>query len=83
MINRIPNRKAIALTGESNQKTVQEAIARELCTHIFTSPKIALSKKFRTNVLDNLIFACRLLLFAIDEIHLVEEMGQFFSASLC
>lgn len=73
MINQIPNGKAITLTGENNQKDVQEAIARESYTHIFTSFEIALSKKFKTNILDNPIFACRLLLVAIDEIYLVEK----------
>ena len=48
MINCIPNGKAIALTGENNHKVVQQAIATEGYTHVFTSPEIALSKKFRT-----------------------------------
>ena len=53
IINRISNGKAIALTGENNLKAVQQAIATEGYTNIFTSPKIALSKKFKANVLDD------------------------------
>lgn len=78
MINRIPNGKAIALTGENNQKAVQKSIACENYTHVFTSPEIALSKKFKANVLDDPRFASRLSLLAIDEIHLVEEWGKSF-----
>ena len=78
MINLIPNGKAIALTGENNQKDVQHAIATEGYTHVFTSPEIALSKKFKTNVLDHPCFAQRLSLLAIDEIHLIEEWGKSF-----
>lgn len=73
MINCIPNGKAIALTGENNLKAVQQAITTEGYTHVFTSPEIALSKKFKANVLDNRCFSDRLSLLAIDEIHLVEE----------
>lgn len=42
------------------------------------SPEIALSKKFKANILDNPRFARRLCLLAIDEIHLVEEWGKSF-----
>ena len=78
MINQVPTGKAITLTGENNQKSIQEAIGRELYTYIFTSPEIALSKKFKLHVLDNPIFASRLSLLAIDKIHLVEEWGKGF-----
>lgn len=73
MINCIPNGKVIALIRENNLKAVQQAIATKGYTHIFTSPKIALSKKFKANVLDNHCFLDRLSLLVIDEIHLVEE----------
>lgn len=78
MINQITSGKAIALTGENNQKAVQQAIAHPDYTHVFTSPEIALSKKFKANVLDNPRFASRLSLLAIDKIHLVEEWGKNF-----
>lgn len=73
MINRIPNEKVIALTRENNQKAVQQAIATNDYTYIFTTPEIALSKKFKANVLDNLCFSTRLSLLVIDKIYLVEE----------
>ena len=72
MINQIASGKAIALTGDNNQKAVQQSVATGDYTHVFTSPEIALSKKFKLHVLDNLCFANRLSLLAIDEIHLVE-----------
>ncbi len=50
MINKIPQGKAIALTGENNQQKTQQSITRKAYTHIFTSPEIALSKKFKLNV---------------------------------
>ena len=78
LINRIASGKAIALTGENNQKAVQQSITRQNYTHVFTSPEIALWKKFKANVLDDPRFSSRLSLLAIDEIHLVEEWGKSF-----
>ena len=78
MINRVSSGKAIALTGENNQKTVQQSIRSQDYTHVFISPEIALSKKFKANILDNPRFARRLCLLAIDKIHLVEEWGKSF-----
>lgn len=69
MINRIPNSKAIALTGENNQKDVQHIIETKRYIHVFTSPEIALSKKFKTNVFNHPCFAQRLFFLVIDEIH--------------
>ena len=78
LINQIASGKAIALTGKNNQKAVQQSIARQNYIHVFTSPKIALSKKFKTNVLDDPCFSSRLSLLAIDEIYLVEEWRKNF-----
>lgn len=78
MINRLPKGKAIALTGENNQKETQQRIANGYYTHLFTSPEIALSKKFKTNILDHSGFAQQISLLAIDEIHLIEEWGKSF-----
>lgn len=72
LINQIASRKAIILTGKNNQKAVHQSIARQNYTHIFTSPKIVLSKKFKANVLDDPRFSSCHSLLAIDEIHLVE-----------
>lgn len=78
LINQIASWKTIALTGENNQKAVQQSIARQNYTHVFTSPEIALSKKFKANVLDDPRFSSRLSLLAINKIHLVKEWGKSF-----
>ena len=78
MINKILHGKAIVLNGENNQKHTQQKIANEGYTHVFTSPEIALLKKFKQHVLDQHQFTNRLCLLAIDEIHLVEEWGKSF-----
>lgn len=58
--------------------TVHKGIANGGYTHIFTSPEIALSKKFKKNILDHYGFTERICLLAIDEIHLVDQWGQAF-----
>lgn len=78
LINKLPRGKAIVLNGENNQKDMKLEIARGGYNHVFTSPEIALSKKFKKNILDNSQFTDRLCLLAIDEIHLVEEWGKAF-----
>lgn len=40
MINRIATGKAIALTGENNQKVVQKSIASQNYTHVFTRDRL-------------------------------------------
>lgn len=47
MINQILHGKAIILNGKNNQKYIQQKIANKGYTHVFTSPEIALSKKFK------------------------------------
>lgn len=79
MINtKLPNGHAIELNGDNNKESTQREIARGYYTHVFTSPEIALSKKFKKNVLDQHLFSDRLCLLAVDEIHLVEEWGKQF-----
>lgn len=78
MINRIAQGKAIVLTRENNQKDVQQSIASQNYTHVFTIPKIALSKKLKMNVLDDPRFSNRLLLLAIDKTPLVDKWGKVF-----
>lgn len=73
MINRIARRKAIALTRENNWKDVQQNIVSQNYTHIFTNPEFVLSKKFKTNVLEDPRFFSHLLLLAIDIIHLIDK----------
>lgn len=78
MINWKPNTKALILNGENNHKHIHQQVAKRDYTHIFTSLEIALSKKFKKNVLDDNKFMDRLCLFAIDKIHLVAQWGQAF-----
>lgn len=78
MINQILNEKAVALTENNNTQSMQREIAHGNYTHIFTSPEITLSKKFKKNVLDNSYFANCLCLLIIDEIHLVEQWDKSF-----
>lgn len=78
LINRIASGKAIALMRENNQKAVQQSIAHRYYTLVFSSPEIALSKKFKANILDDPHFSSRLSLLAIDETHLVKEWGKSF-----
>ncbi len=78
MINRIPNGKAVALAGDHNFEAAQREIACGDYTPFFNSPEIALTKKFKTNVLDNSQFLKRLCLLAINEIHLVDQWGKSF-----
>lgn len=78
MINQLPNGKALVLNGENNHKHIHKQAATGGYTHIFTSPEIALSKKFKKNVFDNAEFTDRLCLLAVDEIHLVDQWGKAF-----
>lgn len=78
IINQLPQSKAIVLNGENSQKSVFSGVARGAYTHVFTSPEIVLSKKFKKCILDQQTFTDRLCLLAIDEIHLVDEWGKSF-----
>ena len=53
-------------------------IAKRSYTHLFTSPKITLSKKFKANILDNSTFAQQISLLAIDKIYLIKEWSKNF-----
>lgn len=57
---------------------VQQFIRGWNYTHVFTSPKIAPSKKFNANILDHLCFVSRFCLLAINKIYLVEEWSKSF-----
>ena len=43
--------------GKNNEKYVEKAITRDSYTHIFTSTEIALSKKFKFHIFDDLILS--------------------------
>ena len=75
MINtKLPNGHAIELNDDNNKESTQRKIARGYYyTHVFTNPEIALSMKFKKNVLNQHLFSDRLCLLAVDEIHLLKE----------
>lgn len=52
IINCLPYEKAIVLNKENNQKHMQDKITQGHYINVFTSPKIALLKKFKKLVLD-------------------------------
>lgn len=52
IINPIANAKSIVLNGENNLTSMHRKIAKGGYTYVFTSPKIAISKIFKKNVLD-------------------------------
>ena len=78
MINQLPNGRALVLNGKNNHKHIHKKAAKGGYTHIFTSPEIALSKEFKTNILDDPKFTDWLCFLAIDEIHLVHQWGKAF-----
>lgn len=78
LINRLPGGNAIVLNGENNSNAVFTEVARGDYTHVFTSPKIAISRKFKKGLLDHSSFTDRFCLLAVDEIQLVEEWDKNF-----
>lgn len=67
------------LNRENNQKDIQLKIAKKGYTHVFTTSKIAISKKFKKNILDSSQFTDCLYLLTIDKIYLVKEWDKGFS----
>lgn len=79
MINKkLLNGHAIVQNGDHYKESTQCEIVQDHFTHVSTSPEIALSKKFKKKVLDHYLFRDQLCLLAVDEIHLVEELGKQF-----
>lgn len=73
MINQLLNKKALVLNSKNNYKHVYKQATKRAYSYIFTSLKIFLSKKFKKNIFDDPEFTDRLLLLAIDEIHLDDQ----------
>ena len=78
LIDCIPSGKALVLNRENNHKHIFQQAARGGYTHVFTSPEIVLSKKFKKSILDDPQFTNRLCLLTIDEIYLVDQWEQVF-----
>lgn len=73
IINRIANAKSIVLNGKNNLVSVHKKIVKDGYTYVLTSLEIALSKKFKKNVLNQSNFTSRFCLLTIDETHLVDQ----------
>lgn len=74
MINKnLPNGHTMVLNSDNNKESSQYKIAKSHYIHVFTSPEIILSKKFKKNVLDYDLFSDRLYILVIDKIYLVEK----------
>lgn len=61
------------LNGKTMTKILLNKIQSGIYTHIFTSPKIAISKKKFCKVLQHSNVQQQLVLVAIDKVHLVED----------
>ena len=78
LINKLLRWKAIVLNRENNQKDIQLEIANGGYTHVFISSEIAISTKFKKNILESFQFMDYLYLFAVNKIHLIKECGKSF-----
>jgi superfamily II DNA helicase RecQ len=77
-INAIQGCRAYVLNGQTNTKTLRDQVKDCASTHILTSPEIALGTHL-LEILRHKAFWGRLVLGAIDELHIVEQWGE----SLC
>ena len=70
--------RPFVLNGDTNSRANRERIRRGQYTHILTSPEIAITSEFNREVLRDSYFSSRIVLFAVDELHLVEHWGREF-----
>lgn len=75
---KLPKKKLLYWLERINKKMCNNFIASQNYTHVFNSPKIALSKKFKTNILYNPHFSNYFLFLAIDKINLVNKWCKTF-----
>ncbi|KAH6974080.1 P-loop containing nucleoside triphosphate hydrolase protein, partial [Ilyonectria destructans] len=80
-IARIPNCRPCVLNGQSNKAALLNEIRIGKYTHVLLSPEIALSERFKTEVLYDQAFQDHLVLVAIDELHVVSEWGLRWRSS--
>lgn len=78
LINRLPGGRSIIFNGENSSNSMFIDVSKRKYTHIFTSPEIAVSKKFKKYILDQSFFANHFCLLAVDEILLIEKWGNNF-----
>jgi superfamily II DNA helicase RecQ len=81
------------VNGENNCRALRKECGKGIYTHsmynifndhletdavvVFSSPEIAVTKEFNDDVLQNSEFRRRLILFAVDELHLIHEWSDF------
>ena len=70
--------RPFVLNGDTNSKANREMIRHGQYTHILTSPEIAVTEEFNREVLRDSGFSSRIVLLAVDELHLVEHWGREF-----
>lgn len=66
------------LNGKNNPWNILASIANKRYNHVLISPKIALFKKFKDNILNSRFFIDHLFLLAIDKIYFVKESKKNF-----
>lgn len=72
MTNQLSNRQAWVSNRENNHKYIYKQAIKRGYTHLFTSPKITFSKKYKKNIFGNSKFIDLLCVLAIDKIYLVD-----------
>ncbi|KAI9780356.1 MAG: hypothetical protein M1839_006779 [Geoglossum umbratile] len=73
-IDKLPCYRSYVLNGETNSPALRQRIRNGEFNHVLTSPEIALGKKLLP-VLQDSKFQDRLVLVAIDELHVVDQWG--------
>lgn len=77
-INLLPERKYFVLNRKNNTNSVLVEIANGEYIYVFSSPKIALSKKFKQFILDSSSFIKHFCLLVVDKIYLFERWNKNF-----
>lgn len=67
------------LNSKKNTLDIFAQNANRRCIHIFISSKIALSKKFKSSILDQSFFTNCFCLLIIDKINLIKKLDKTFN----
>ncbi|KAL8895718.1 MAG: hypothetical protein Q9192_003478 [Flavoplaca navasiana] len=76
-VDALPGARAAVYDGETKSQRLRYEIAAGYYTHVFISPELLLSVDFHKDVINADTFRERLRLFAIDELHCVEDWKNF------
>ncbi|OXV11684.1 hypothetical protein Egran_00557, partial [Elaphomyces granulatus] len=69
--------KGLVINQDSNNQETRRRAASGEFTHVITSPEILNSRKFRREVLQYEQFLSKLVLVAIDELHVAQQWATF------